>query len=211
MKLRLKRILLYLLGMTVLALGLTLNTKTSLGASAIISVPFTLSEAYGLDLGNLTLAIYGLFIVVEILLDRKHFARILLQLPLSIVFTRFMNLFKAAIPYDGSVFVLNVVLAVAAIALTACGIFLTVHMDLIPNPGDGFVSALSKALHLELGRCKNAVDVCCVCISAVIGLLNGRLLLGIGFGTVLSMILVGVFLSLINRAFREKLLRFVQK
>ena len=37
-KLSFKRVLIYLIGMIVLALGLTLNTKTSLGASAIVSV-----------------------------------------------------------------------------------------------------------------------------------------------------------------------------
>ncbi len=210
-KLDLKRIVLYLIGMVVLALGLTLNTKTSLGASAIVSVPYTLSEAYGLNLGNMTLAIYAVFILVQIVLDRKHFVLILLQLPLSLVFTRFMNLFKAWIPYSSTIFALNVVVAVGAIALTATGAFLTIHMDLIPNPGDGFVSILSKVTGLELGRCKNLIDITCVCISAVIGLLNGKILMGIGVGTILSMVLVGLFLSWINKAFREKLLSYVQK
>ena len=47
----------YLLGMVLLALGLTLNTKTGLGASAIVSVPFTVSQATGWNFGDLTLVV----------------------------------------------------------------------------------------------------------------------------------------------------------
>ena len=42
---------LYTLGMLVLALGLTLNTKTGLGVSPIISVAFGVSEIWGLNFG----------------------------------------------------------------------------------------------------------------------------------------------------------------
>lgn len=55
----------YLLGMALLALGLTLNTKTGLGASAIVSVPFTVSQATGWDFGDLTLAVYCLLVAAS--------------------------------------------------------------------------------------------------------------------------------------------------
>lgn len=58
----------YLLGMVLLALGLTLNTKTGLGASAIVSVPFTVSQATGWNFGNLTLVVYCLFVVAQFIL-----------------------------------------------------------------------------------------------------------------------------------------------
>jgi len=40
--------------MTILAMGLTLNTKTGLGASAVTSVAHTLSLATGYTFGNIT-------------------------------------------------------------------------------------------------------------------------------------------------------------
>ena len=61
----------YLLGMVLLALGLTLNTKTGLGASAIVSVPFTVSQATGWNFGNLTLVVYCLFVVAQFILKGK--------------------------------------------------------------------------------------------------------------------------------------------
>ena len=62
------RWLLYTLGMLVLALGLTLNTKTGLGVSPIISVAFGVSEIWGLNFGDVTFLLYGLFVAGQIAL-----------------------------------------------------------------------------------------------------------------------------------------------
>ncbi|HIZ42618.1 MAG TPA: hypothetical protein H9811_08665 [Candidatus Gemmiger excrementigallinarum] len=75
----------YLLGMVLLALGLTLNTKTGLGASAIVSVPFTVSQATGWDFGNLTLVVYCLFVAAQFVIKGKNRRWTdLLQIPLII-------------------------------------------------------------------------------------------------------------------------------
>ena len=64
------RWVLYTLGMLVLALGLTLNTKTGLGVSPIISVAFGVSEIWGLNFGDVTFLLYGLFVAGQIALRR---------------------------------------------------------------------------------------------------------------------------------------------
>lgn len=61
---------LYTLGMLILALGLTLNTKTGLGVSPIISVAFGVSEIWGLNFGDVTFLLYGLFVAGQIVLRR---------------------------------------------------------------------------------------------------------------------------------------------
>lgn len=75
---QLTRGIIYLMGLAILALGITLNTKTGLGVSPIIAVAYAVSELWGTDFGNTVL-----------------------QIPLSIVFTRFMNLYVAVIPNPG--------------------------------------------------------------------------------------------------------------
>ena len=86
----------YVFGMLVLAMGLTLNTKAGLGVSPIISVPYSLSQIFSLDFGNTTLVFYILFVLVQIALHRgKAIWKDLLQVPLAIVFTRFLNLYAA--------------------------------------------------------------------------------------------------------------------
>ena len=204
-KLTVKRLIVYLAGMVILAFGLTLNTKTSLGASAILSLPFTISEVFGLNFGNMTLVFYVAMVVVQLFLVKGNVLKILLQIPLSLVFTRFINLFKAVIPYQSSQLALNILVALIAICLTALGIVMTVNTDLIPNPGDGFVNSISVKSGKELGRVKNIVDLSFVGASLAVGAAKGKPLAGVGIGTVLSMILVGIVVSFFNKRFRERI------
>lgn len=62
------RILFYAAGLLVLALGLTLNTKTGLGVSPIISVAYSISQIFDHNFGNMTLALYSVFVLIEIIL-----------------------------------------------------------------------------------------------------------------------------------------------
>lgn len=62
------RILFYCIGLLVLALGLTLNTKTGLGVSPIISVAYSISEIFDHNFGNMTLALYSIFVLIELVL-----------------------------------------------------------------------------------------------------------------------------------------------
>lgn len=198
----------YLLGMVLLALGLTLNTKTGLGASAIVSVPFTVSQATGWDFGNLTLVVYCLFVAAQFLIKGKNRRWTdLLQIPLSIVFTRFLNIFAAAIPYQSGNLPADIALLVVAIIFTGIGAAMTVAMQLIPNPGDGIVGTIAAVTGKELGFCKNCFDVGCVSLSLIIGLCFGDPLLGVGLGTLISMVGVGRAIAGFNYLCKRPLLQ----
>ena len=56
----------------------------------------------------------------------------------------------------------------------------------------------------ELCLCKNCVDACCVLGSLVLGAVFDNVLLGVGLGTILSMIGVGRVIYLFNRAARVR-------
>ena len=85
----------YILGMLVLALGLTLNTKAGLGVSPIISIAFAVSEIWGWNFGDMTFLLYSLFVAGQFVLRGKN-SRLtdLLQLPLSLAFSRVLNLYS---------------------------------------------------------------------------------------------------------------------
>ena len=63
---------LYLFGMLVLALGLTLNTKAGLGVSPIISIAFAVSEIWSLNFGDTTFLLYILFVAAQFLICGKR-------------------------------------------------------------------------------------------------------------------------------------------
>ena len=66
------RIIFYITGLLILAMGLTLNTKAGLGVSPIISVSYSISQITGMNFGNTTMGLYCVFVVVELIL---HFIR----------------------------------------------------------------------------------------------------------------------------------------
>lgn len=200
----------YLFGMLVLALGLILNIKAGLGSSAIMSVAYTISEGAGLNLGDMTFVIYCLFIAAQMLINGKNRSWLdLLQLPLSLVFTRFMNLFKAAIPYEHGYLSTDLLVLLAGIVLTGIGAAMTVDMQLIPNPGDGIVNSIARRCGRKLGFTKNIFDCGCVAVSLLVGAFFGNPLLGIGLGTIISMIGVGRVVAIFNHLCKPAMTRAI--
>lgn len=142
----------YLVGMVLLALGITLNTKAGLGASAIVSVPYTVSQGTGWDFANLTLIVYCILVAAQFVIKGQNRRLIdLLQIVVSIVFTRFMALFQHGITYQSGFFATDLLVLALGILLTGIGAAMTVDMQLIPNPGDGIVSSLADRFGRELG------------------------------------------------------------
>ena len=69
------RLAIYIAGGIILALGITLNTKTCLGVSPIVSVPYCISVLAQFPLGILTFLFYGFCILLQFLLLRKNLNR----------------------------------------------------------------------------------------------------------------------------------------
>ena len=226
--------LFYIAGLLVLALGITLNTKTGLGVSPIISVSFSISSIWNLNFGNTTLMLYALFVVVEMILHTirslkaeksegialEHANQMnlklvllmdILQFPLSLIFTRFLNLFSALIPnlqdaypnsFAGS-FAGRILFLILAIILTGIGAAMSLNMRIIPNPGDGIVQAIADFVHKSVGFSKNCFDLFNICVTTSVSLIFTHHLVGIGLGTILAMIGVGRSIALFNHFFKN--------
>lgn len=90
---KLKRYLLFLIGLFINALGVSLVTKASLGTSPISSIPYGLSLKFPPTLGNFTIIFSILLILLQILILRKNFKiENILQIPVSIAFGYFIDL-----------------------------------------------------------------------------------------------------------------------
>lgn len=206
------RVAIYIAGMVLLALGITLNTKTNLGVSPIISVAFCVSKITKVNIGDMTLIWYMIFVIVQILchIKMKKYKIIIAdicQLPLSIVFTRFMNLFSAVIPNMTGNLGLRVVFLSIAIILTGMGIVCTLNTRLIPNPGDGIVQALSDLSSKKISTVKNILDAVCVTITIITGIVFESKVIGIGAGTVLAVIFVGRVVAIGNYLLKDKIIK----
>lgn len=229
------RAIFYILGLLILALGLTLNTKAGLGVSAIISVAYSISLIFDLNFGNVTLGLYTVFVLGEMVLHlltvrkrRKHSDAALshasrkslkfilltdfLQIPLSLIFTRFLNVFSDLLPQfytegDHSVIQMAVRICVLLIAilLTGVGAAMSLNMRIIPNPGDGIVQAISDYIRKSVGFTKNCFDLVNITIAVTISLIFAGELRGVGIGTVLAVVGVGRSIALFNHFAQEKM------
>ena len=195
------RIVFYAAGLLILALGIILNTKSGLGVSPIISVAYSIATIGGFNFGNITFLLYSAFVVVEIVLHifrNQRYSREadgaiapaahrdlklvllmdLLQLPLSLVFTRFMNLFSALLPAPSD----NMLSRLLILA-------------------DGIVQAISDCVGKSVGFTKNCFDLFNICLTTFIGLIFAHKLIGIGLGTVIAVLGVGRVIAVFNHHF----------
>lgn len=200
------RIFFYILSLLVLSLGITLNTKTGLGVSPIVSVAYSISKIFHWNFGNVTFGLYVAFVVAELLLrgkDRRYYD--LLQIPLSLVFTRFLNIYDYLLPEQFDRQWQVAAGLIVAVILTGIGAALSVNMNLIPNPGDGIVAALADFIHKDMGFTKNVFDLCCVCTALLLDFVTGHPFLGIGVGTIITVLGVGRVVAAFNYLFKAKM------
>ena len=183
----------------------------------------------------MTLALYSVFVVIEMILhlirDRRYSKEAdgvlahagkkdlklillmdFLQIPLSIVFTRFLNVFSAVIPNlysegksSAGELAGRVVFLIIAIILTGIGAAMSLNMRIVPNPGDGIVQAIADTVHKSVGFTKNCFDLTNITITIVLSFVFTGHLVGVGVGTVLAMIGVGRTIAVFNHFTYEKM------
>lgn len=214
----------YLIGLWILALGIILNTKSNLGVSPIISVPYSISNILEINFSDITMILYVIFVAIEMILhviwyfkDGKtkclglYLVKDVMQIPVSILFTRFLNIFSVTVPSVYDNFLLQSLMLLLAIILTGIGGAISLNMRIVPDPGYGIVQAISDTTKLhnrpgkDVGFCKNCFDILNVCITFTIGLVSGNPLLGLGLGTMLSMFGVGRVIAIFNKMFKDKM------
>lgn len=187
--------------MIILTLGVSLNTKTSLGVTPIIAPPFAVSEISHANFGNVVLVCYSIFLLLEMIIhwldkevEHKQLAADLLQLPVCILFSRLMNIYSSILPdfaaeYKGMFIGTTagrIMIVILAVILTGVGAAMTLNMRLVPNTADGLVQALSDFTHCEIGTVRNLFDLTCVLLALAISLISVRKVIGIGIGTLIA-------------------------
>lgn len=197
----------YVLSLIILALGICLNTKTLLGVSPIISIPYSIARLTNLPLGVMTFIYYCLLILLQkLMLGKKFDSFQYLQIVASIITSLFIQVFDIIFP-DCTGMAGRLIVLILAIVITGIGASLSVSMKIVPNPADGLAKTVGQLLHKDVGFGKNLIDLISIVISFSIGLVAVHGLLGVGIGTVVSMILTGRvmhFFAPVSNAIYEK-------
>lgn len=97
-----KRYLVFLVGLFISSLGVSLITKASLGTSPISAIPYVLSLRFSWTLGEFTIVFSLLLVALQVVILRRRFRlEHLLQIPVSVAFGYFIDLTMLG-PWAGS-------------------------------------------------------------------------------------------------------------
>lgn len=202
------RISFYLMGLVILSIGLTLNTKSNLGVSPIISVPFSISNILNLNFATVTFIVYTGFVLLQFIIKGKNRdIKDIFQIPFSLLFGILLNFFGGVLDFHPTTIWQSWLLLFGAIISTAVGVSMLISMKLISNPADALAQAVGDLFKKDLGFGKNVLDITCVCVTCTIGLVLSNKIVGIGIGTLICMIAVGRVIAVFNKIFKEGMLK----
>ena len=191
----LKRYLLLLVGLSIMALGVAFSIKADLGTSPISSVPYVVSLFTPLTVGTATIAMHCIFILLQILILRKNYHPLqLLQLPVAIFFGYLTDLSLWAIQgISYNAYWQQCIFCCIGILLVAIGVSFEVKAGVVVLAGEGVVLAICKVIpKIKFGYMKVGFDVTLVIIACVLSLVFTNKLQGIREGTVAAALLVGL-------------------
>lgn len=198
---KLKRYLLFLVGLFVNALGVSLVTKANLGTSPISSIPYVLSLNFPFTLGNFTIFFSIFLIVLQILILRKNFKlENILQIPVSIAFGYFIDLTMYLFFWvDPQNYLLKIVALLIGCAVLGFGVYLEVVADVVMLPGESFVRAIVQTWNTNFGTTKIIFDTSMAVIAAVLSFVFAGKLNGVREGTIIAALLVGFIARLLGK------------
>ncbi len=204
-----KRVLVYCIGLFIMAMGVSFSGTADLGMSPVNSVPYVLSEIFtSLSMGTWIIIIFSVYILIQfILLGKDVQPAWILQLVCTAIFgyfTDFTNMLAARFLPDpgelalsvGAAYGVRLIYLLISMLLIALGILFYLTPDLISLPGEGIMQVISGKLNLPLQKVKMCFDITVSLIALAISLLYFREFHGIREGTVIAAFGVGKILGL---------------
>ena len=197
----LKRCLLLVAGLLIMAFGVAFSIQAGLGTSPISSLPYVLSLFAPLTVGTTTIALHVTLILLQILVLRRRYDPVqLLQLPVALVFGALTDfsvwVLQALTP---TTYLMQWMFCVVGILLVGIGVSFEVTANVVTLAGEGMVLALCKVFPLKFSNTKVGFDVTLVVLSSILSLLFLGHLAGVREGTVAAAIFVGLTVKQVNR------------
>ncbi len=209
----LKRLLLYAVGLFIMAVGVSFSVLSGLGVSPIDTIPYVTSEILQWDMGLCTAIIFTLYVVLQFCILRKDFPlRNLCQILVGVCFGSFISitnrLLEFALPTTNT-YILQLLYVFISMACIGCGISLYIQANIISMPAEGVAQAISQKSRLELPTAKIVFDWSVVAASLILCLAFLPSIRGIREGTLLAAFGVGLFLKLSLKLFQPSITMFL--
>lgn len=209
-----KKLIVYVLGLFIVALGVSFSVKSDLGVSPVNSIPYVISLKTGIEQGRCVTVIFICFIALQFLISPKTFSvKNLLQIIGSTVFGYFVtaaNLLTVGVP-GCSNYLMRLVYLFISMVLIAIGVSLYMKPKLLPLPAEGIMQALVDRFGIKFPNAKSGVDTTMVIVAAILSLVFFGKLNGVREGTIIAALGIGQFVKVWNKLAGDKVDIFLEK
>lgn len=201
----LKRYFIFLIGIYINSFGISFITKAALGASPISSGPYVLSLGFWPTMGEFTIALSLLLILLQIALLGKKFKKAsLLQIPVSIVFGYFIDWSMLLLEWvNPQEYLMKILFLLIGCVILGFGVFLEVAADVVMLPGEAFVQAVTIRFRTDFGITKVCFDASMAGSALVISLILFHGVIGVREGTIVAALTVGLIAKLFGKALKK--------
>ena len=188
-----RKILVYLIGLFVVAMGISIAIKTQLGVSTVTSLPYVLSRVFFWSQGTWITIVYCIFVLAQIVILGKKFRPVnLLQFAVSILFGYYVNLSSYLIAgLQLPNYLSRLIFMIMGILCMASGVGIYLSAGILPLSPDGLVLAIQQKTGRQFAILKLLFDSTMVLLAFLFGILSGNGVIGLREGTVVTALALG--------------------
>ena len=191
-----RRILQYVAGLVCMAIGLVLVKRTYWGVSPITAVPDAVANITPLSLGNATILLHVLCVILQIIVQRKVTLKSLLCLGVGVPFGYLVDLFMLLYNPAAPSLAAKCVMLVLGVIIQGFGVALISGCDMMLPAPDEFNNVFSRVYNKKLANVKMIADATYVVVAVAINLLAEGTLASVGIGTIVSVFFTGRFVGI---------------
>ena len=206
-----KRLIIYVIGLFFLSLGVSFSIFAGLGVSPVSSLAYAFSLSSGVSVGIMTVVANILFIVIQILLNKKNDVKeYTIQLISSILFGSFMDLTVWIVSYlpETTNLITRFGYVIASLFIVSIGLlfYFTAKFPLMPY--DALTYAISSRFKFKFSKAKISSDLLNVCIAGIICLIFIGSLGSIGIGTLIAAYFIGKIVGFLLGKYQPSIIRW---
>lgn len=196
-----KKLILFIAGLLILALGIAFSTVSGLGISPLNCLAFVLGEICSVQMGYMTMVLYIVYVLIEIPIKGKDFRIVdLLQIPVAILFGFFVNWTKSGLAaLVCANYVQRLLCCLVSIVMIAAGTTLYVVPHLTYQAPEGLIMAICGRWNKKFGTVKTCFDVAVVIAAFLAGIFFRGTVIGIREGTLFAAFGVGMVVNVFHK------------
>ena len=210
-----KRLTLYIVGLFLLSLGVSISIQADLGVSPVSSLAYAFSLTSGLSIGITTVLANILFVFAQIILNKKHIEirEFAVQLVIVFLFGIFMDSTLAIVQLlpAPETFVGKFLFLLVSLYIISAGLLAYFSAKLPLMPYDALTYVVSDRFKMKFGKAKISGDLVNVAVAGIVCLVFIQSLGAIGIGTILAAYFIGKILGRIMPRYQPVLQNWVYK